>query len=62
MSRNLELCDGKNRYPSRKLAATYLSIVKLKRRNRKKKFRIYLCQTCRDWHLTSHTWRKVLEG
>jgi len=47
------MCQGKNRYPSPKVAKQNLKAVQSYRRNRKKKMRLYFCKQCHGWHMTS---------
>ena len=47
------MCQGKNAYPSQKVASQYLRGIQRARRNRKKRLRTYNCPYCKKWHLTS---------
>jgi hypothetical protein len=49
-----DMCETKNRYPSKRMVNAQLIKTRLARRNRKKSLRVYCCPICKGWHLTSH--------
>ena len=49
-----DMCEAKNRYPSKRMVNAQLIKTRLARRNRKKSLRAYCCPICKGWHLSSH--------
>lgn len=46
------MCESKNRYPTKKDAATAINSAMRRRRKRPAALRSYPCPICKGWHLT----------